>query len=62
MVRNLEIKTFADRIFGDEEKAEAWLHRSNPSLSGQKPMDLLKDVGTAVVRELLERMDHGIFA
>ena len=63
LVRNLEIKTLADRSFGEEEKAEASLHRSNPSLSGQKPMDLLKDeLGTAVVRELLERIDHGIFA
>ena len=58
-----EIKTLADRIFGDEEKAEAWLHRPNASLSGQRPMDLLKDeLGTAVVREMLERIDHGIFA
>jgi len=63
LVRNLEIKTLADRIFGDEEKAEAWLHRPNAWLSGQKPMDLLKDeLGTAVVREMLERIDHGIFA
>ena len=64
LVRNLEIKTLADRIFGDEEKAEAWLHRPNASLSGQRPMDhLLKDeLGTAVVREMLERIDHGIFA
>jgi MoxR-like ATPase len=63
LVRNLEIKTLADRIFGDEEKAEAWLHRPNASLSGQRPMDLLKDeLGTAVVREMLEQIDHGIFA
>jgi hypothetical protein len=63
LVRNLEIKTLADRIFGDEEKAEAWLHRPNASLSGQRPMDLLQDeLGTAVVREMLERIDHGIFA
>ena len=63
LLRNLEIRTLADRIFGDEEKAEAWLHRPKTSLSGQKPMDLLKDeLGTAVVREMLERIDHGIFA
>lgn len=63
LVRTLEIKTLADRVFGDEEKAEAWLRRSNASLSGQKPADLLKDeLGVAVVRELLERIDHGIFA
>jgi len=61
--RFLEIKTLADRIFGDENKAEAWLQRPNRSLSGQRPYDLLKDdLGTAVVREMLERIDNGIFA
>ena len=63
LVRVIDIKTVADRIFGDEEKAEAWLERPNPGLSGQRPSDLLKDeLGTAVVREMLERIDHGIFA
>jgi hypothetical protein len=63
LIRTLEIKTLADRVFGDEEKADAWLGRPNASLSGQKPADLLKDeLGAAVVRELLERIDHGIFA
>lgn len=63
LIRMLEIETLANRVFGDEQKAEAWLQRSNASLSGQKPADLLKDeLGTAVVRELLERIDHGIFA
>jgi hypothetical protein len=63
LIRVLEIKTLADRVFGDEQKAEAWLQRSSPSLSGKKPVDLLKDeLGTAVVRELLEQIDHGIFA
>ena len=63
LVRLLEIRTLAERVFGDGEKAEAWLARSNSALSGQKPLDLLKDeLGTAVVREMLERIDHGIFA
>jgi putative toxin-antitoxin system antitoxin component (TIGR02293 family) len=63
VVRNLEMRVLADRIFGDEAKAEAWLNRPNPSLSGQKPVDLLGDeLGAAVVRETLEQIDHGIFA
>jgi hypothetical protein len=63
LIRTLEIKTLADRVFGDEEKAETWLYRPNASLAGQKPADLLKDeLGTAVVREMLEQIDHGIFA
>lgn len=63
VIRTLEIKTLADRVFGDEQKAEAWLQRPNSELSGQRPGDLLKDeLGVAVVREMLERIDHGIFA
>lgn len=63
LIRTLEIKTLADRVFGDEERAEAWLRRPNGSLSGQSPNDLLKDeLGTAVVREMLEQIDHGSFA
>jgi len=63
LVRRLDIRALAERVFGDAEKAEAWLTRSNSSLSGQRPLDLLKDeLGTAVVREMLEQIDHGIFA
>ena len=63
LVRLLDIRTLAERVFGEGKKAESWLTRSNPSLSGQRPLDLLKDeLGTAVVREMLERIDHGIFA
>ncbi|MGY3609417.1 MULTISPECIES: antitoxin Xre/MbcA/ParS toxin-binding domain-containing protein [unclassified Bradyrhizobium] len=63
LVRAIEIKTLADRVFGDQKKAITWLKRPNATLSGQRPIDLLKDeLGTAVVREMLERIDHGIFA
>ena len=63
LVRTLEIKTLADRVFGDQEKAETWLHRPNAALSGQRPADVSQDeLGAAVVREMLERIDHGIFA
>jgi putative toxin-antitoxin system antitoxin component (TIGR02293 family) len=63
VVRLLDILTLACRAFGDEEKAKAWLKRPNASLSGQKPSDLLMDeLGAAVVREILEQIDNGIFA
>jgi putative toxin-antitoxin system antitoxin component (TIGR02293 family) len=63
LLRAIEIKTLADRIFGDSKKADDWLRRPNTSLSGQRPIDLSKDeLGAAVVREMLERIDHGIFA
>jgi putative toxin-antitoxin system antitoxin component (TIGR02293 family) len=63
VVRSLDIRTLANRVFGEKEKADAWLQRPNAALSGQRPLNLLKDeLGTAVVREMLERIDHGIFA
>ena len=63
LFRLIEIHTLADRVFGDQKKAEAWLNRTNPSFSGQRPIDLLRDeLGAAVVREALEQIDHGIFA
>lgn len=59
----LEVRALADRIFGDEAKAEAWLCRPNKSLSGQRPLDLMQDeLGAAVVCETLEQIAHGIFA
>jgi hypothetical protein len=62
-IRILDIRALADRVFGDEQKADDWLHRPNRSLSGQKPVDLLNDeLGAAVVREMLEQIDHGMFA
>jgi putative toxin-antitoxin system antitoxin component (TIGR02293 family) len=63
MVRTMEVQALADSIFGDEAKAELWLHTPNGALSGQVPADLLKDeLGAAVVREALEQIAHGIFA
>jgi putative toxin-antitoxin system antitoxin component (TIGR02293 family) len=63
LIRTIEVKTLAERVFGSPEKADAWLSRPNRNLSGQRPLDLLKDeLGAAVVREMLERIDHGIFA
>ncbi|UGV25383.1 DUF2384 domain-containing protein [Rhodopseudomonas boonkerdii] len=59
----LEIRALADRVFGDEAKAEAWLRHPNRSMAGQTPFDVMQDdVGAAVVRETLEQIDHGIFS
>lgn len=62
-IKTRDIKALANRVFGDKDKAEAWLHRPNAILSGERPVNLLKDEqGATVVREMLERIDHGIFA
>ncbi|MGX9429166.1 MULTISPECIES: MbcA/ParS/Xre antitoxin family protein [Bradyrhizobium] len=62
-VAALEIQMLVDRVFGEAKKGEVWLQRPNMYLSGRKPADLLNDeAGAMVVREMLERIDHGIFA
>jgi putative toxin-antitoxin system antitoxin component (TIGR02293 family) len=59
----MSVELLAERVFGDKEKAKIWLQRPNSRLSGQRPIDLLKDdSGAAVVREILEQIDHGIFS
>jgi putative toxin-antitoxin system antitoxin component (TIGR02293 family) len=54
--------SLAERVFGDREKATAWLQTPNRALSGQRPIDLLRsESGAAAVCEVLEKIDHGIF-
>lgn len=63
LTRTLSAWIFAERVFGSEDKAADWLNRPNSGMGGQRPVDLLRDeLGTAVVRETLEQVDHGIFA
>lgn len=55
-------RLMARRVFGDSDRAEKWMSRPNAALSGQRPADLLQDeLGAAVVQEMLEQIDHGIF-
>jgi putative toxin-antitoxin system antitoxin component (TIGR02293 family) len=61
--RSVATLALAERVFGNRDKAQAWLTRPNRALNGQRPADLLQDeLGAAVVQELLEQIDHGIFA
>lgn len=58
-----EILAFADRVFADHAKAEAWLDRPNASMFGRRPIDLVHDeLGAEAVHDKLEQIDHGIFA
>lgn len=59
----VKIRSLAERVFGEKTKADAWLYRPNPSMSGQIPFNLLRDeLGRAVLHETLEQIDNGIFA
>lgn len=47
-------------VLGDDDRASAWLNRSNRAL-GQEPISLLDtDVGAEAVLDVLGRIEHGI--
>ena len=63
LLRVLEARAMAERILGGESEADAWLHRPNPYMADQLPIDLIGDtLGAAVVRDALERIDQGQLA
>jgi hypothetical protein len=72
LVRLLEIRALAERVFGEGDKAEAWLARSNASLSGQKAAGPSKgetrhggdpgDAGTDRPRNFRLSPRHGVLA
>ena len=62
LARLARILAAAESVFGNEEKARAWLARENRALA-QVPMTLLDtDLGTQIVLDELGRIAHGTFA
>lgn len=53
----------AHRVFGNREKANRWMTRKHASLGGKRPIDLLRtSTGAELVREVLVRIEHGVYA
>lgn len=49
--------------FGSEENFSAWMKTSQPTLEGNKPLDMLTSItGANKVLQLLGRIKHGITA
>ncbi len=62
-VRMARVQAEADRVFGSEDKASAWMRRPLQQHSKQTPLDMLRsDAGAAVVLDMLTQIDHGMFA
>jgi putative toxin-antitoxin system antitoxin component (TIGR02293 family) len=57
------IATLAKRVFGDPAKAHRWLRQPKRALQGEVPLSLLlSEAGARTVEEMLNRIEHGIFA
>lgn len=51
------------RVFGDQSKFTAWLHRPNVSLNNQLPLVLIEtNLGMDLVVDELLKIEHGVFA
>ena len=61
--RVLRVYARAEEAIGDVARAHRWLHRSNRSLEGNRPIDLLgTDAGSRAVEKVLGRIEHGVIS
>jgi putative toxin-antitoxin system antitoxin component (TIGR02293 family) len=61
LYRLARIAAHAERVFGSDEKAAAWLRRPNRSLGGESPIEVLDtDIGAREIEDALGRLEHGI--
>jgi putative toxin-antitoxin system antitoxin component (TIGR02293 family) len=59
----LEVIELARDVLGSQDEAEQWISRPAPALDGNKPIDLLTTPpGVAAVKDLLNRIDYGVYA
>lgn len=57
------VLTYASHVFGDDHKVQRWLAKPNQSLNHETPLVLLAtSTGRGLVRDVLGRIEHGIFA
>jgi putative toxin-antitoxin system antitoxin component (TIGR02293 family) len=58
-----QIQHQAEQIFGNKEKADAWLNQPKKALRDRAPLELARDEeGYLLVRDELERIHHGYSA
>lgn len=58
----IDITDLAQRVLGTREVAEAWLNHPAIALDGLKPLTILKTTpGIEAVKELLARMEYGVY-
>jgi putative toxin-antitoxin system antitoxin component (TIGR02293 family) len=62
VLRVARVLAAAEAIYGDRERALAWLRRPHVRLQGRSPFSLLKtDTGSRIVEEMLVQIDEGMF-
>jgi putative toxin-antitoxin system antitoxin component (TIGR02293 family) len=63
VVRALGILARAHEVFGEDERANAWVKAPSRELGGQTPLSLLRtSSGTELVETLLDRIAYGVYS
>jgi len=58
-----ELRKLAVEVLGSEAAAEAWLSEEAVGLENRRPIDLVRSTpGAALVKQLLQRMQYGVYA
>jgi putative toxin-antitoxin system antitoxin component (TIGR02293 family) len=58
-----EVLARAEEILGSREAAREWLRKQAIGLEGHRPLDLMETPqGAEIVKTLLDRMAHGVYA
>ena len=59
----IQVTDMADRVLGNRALAEQWLSHPAIALDGNRPLDMLTtNPGIAAVKDLLTRMEYGVYA
>jgi putative toxin-antitoxin system antitoxin component (TIGR02293 family) len=62
VLRVVRVLSSADCVYGNRERALAWLRKPHARLEGRSPLSLIKtDTGSRIVEELLIQIDEGMF-
>lgn len=58
-----EILTQAESVFGSQRDGMKWLNEPSFGLGGKRPIDLLStSAGSEVVKDLLTKLEYGVYA
>ena len=63
LFRIAQIVARATEVLGDRARAVRWMTEENRALGGARPLELLDtEIGEAQVRDVLGRIDYGLFS
>jgi len=59
----ISLYQFGDQVLGDKEHFKLWLKTPILALSSKRPLDFLNnETGISLVRDLLGRLEHGVYS